>query len=135
MLSPPTQLIQGLSQEQYREVMDWWNALSEESRCEITTLWDNRLDSCLWTVDKDDTGSFRFHLLPMVLTNRFVPGLRDVATEVWYADLFEYMFGRSEVYLWEPPPRTFYIGGTLRQSEPVLLPDLLLCLSPLHPPQ
>ena len=44
MLSPPTQLIQGLSQEQYREVMDWWNALSEESRCEITTLWDNRLD-------------------------------------------------------------------------------------------
>jgi hypothetical protein len=135
MQAPPVQLLEGLSQDEYGEVMQWWNALSEDSRCEITGLWDSRLDSCAWTFEQDETGGFRFHPLPIILTNRFVPAFREIATEVWYADFFDYMFGRSEVYLWEPPPRTFYIGGSFQQSELVQLPGLLLCLSPPSPPQ
>jgi hypothetical protein len=98
-------------------------------------MWDSRLDSCAWTTEQDEAGGFRFHQLPIILTNKFVPGFRQIATEAWQNDFSEYMLGRPEVYLWEPPPRTFYIAGTSQQSELVLVPGLLLCLSSAHPPQ
>jgi hypothetical protein len=135
MEAPPAHLLEGLSRDEYREVIKWWNALSEDSRCEITGLWDNRLDSCAWTAEQDESGTFQFHPLPIILTNRFVPAFRETPTEVWQDDFFEYMFGRPDVYLWEPPLRTFYIGGSSQQSELILLPGLLLCLSGPHPPQ
>jgi hypothetical protein len=98
-------------------------------------MWDSRLDSCAWSTEQDEAGAFRFHHLPIILTNRFVPGFRETAPETWQDDFSEYMFGRPEIYLWEPPIRTFHIAGSFQQSELVLLPGLLLCLSPGQPSQ
>jgi hypothetical protein len=59
----------------------------------------------------DEQGRLQLHALPVRVTAKLVHMTEQVDDEEWRADYAEYLLGRPEVYLWEPPLRVFYIGG------------------------
>jgi hypothetical protein len=57
----------------------------------------------------------------MVVTARFHQPGKDLPDEEWREDYTEYMMGRPEVYLWEPPIRIFHIGCTHHVAKAILM--------------
>ncbi len=90
----------------------WWSTLSEPDRRRIAGLWDKRLEVCFFSPQADASGVVDdWQQVPSVRGGRFIPSEDDGRTE-WSPGYFEHLLQHPELVLaYEPPRRTFYIGG------------------------
>jgi hypothetical protein len=117
----PASVVDSLSPTEAQAVETWWAGSTEGARCELAKLWDARRDSCMWAEDQDEAGRPHLYCIPMIVTARFHRPDLALPDEEWRADFFEYMMGRPEVYLWEPPLRVFRICFTHQVARSVLM--------------
>ncbi|MBX7222863.1 MAG: hypothetical protein K1Y36_23140 [Blastocatellia bacterium] len=109
-LQPPAMLMAGLPQGERETVASWWQELPDETRQEMSLLWDNRQDSCSYLTERNEAGGLRWRKLPLV-SARFVERDEPVPSEPnWSWELFEYVVSHPELHLAElMEPRTFHI--------------------------
>ena len=96
----PTQLVEGLSDEDVQIAHEWWNLLAEEQQAVLSTLYDSRKDSC----------GVRSKQITILVDSELLRD-DDEADLDDLADFFEYMMDHPEVFPpYVPFDRTFVIG-------------------------
>jgi hypothetical protein len=133
----PAELLEALSTSDAKAIEKWWMELADGERTEIVCMWDARRDTCVWAEGLDESGPQQLHGMLMVITARFHRPDEKTPDDDWRPDDIEYMMGRPEVYLWEPPQRVFGIGCTAHQAARSALMEGIIpadCSCPLHSP-
>jgi hypothetical protein len=108
----PPDLVSVLPNGTHLMAEKWWSTLSEPDRRRIAGLWDKRLEVCFFSPQADASGVVDdWQQVPSVRGGRFIPSEDDGRTE-WSPGYFEHLLQHPELVLaYEPPRRTFYIGG------------------------
>src|SRR5947209_584737 len=118
----PPDLLDGVTPARAGEVRAWWMSLSDADRGEVTTLWDERWDSCFFTPRRDDVGGLHWESGPSVIGGHFVPKDDAAGWAEWYSECFDYLICNQDMVYFPPPVmRTFHIGCAKHGITPAAL--------------
>ncbi len=85
----PASLVDGLLPPEISRVETWWAGLSEGSRNELTSLWDERIDLKWFDTTDGDA-------VPSIIGGRFVPRDDMAGWDEWQTEMFDHLMCHPE---------------------------------------
>jgi len=118
----PCQLLEALSPEAVAVVGAWWGCLSDNSKDEIISLWDERCDADFFRPLPPEPGGPETDVVPKVFGGKFVPNEDTSGWDEWHAAYFEHLVNHPDLgHLEMMVPRIFHIGCTAHEAARVAL--------------
>jgi hypothetical protein len=114
MTDLPADLLAAVSEASVAALREWWSALSDEDRCRIGGLWDERLEVRFFSPQVDETGRLdEWDQVPEVTEGSFVDDADCEDVKQNEVDYFDFLLSHPDLVLaYEPVGRTFHIGCT-----------------------
>lgn len=102
--APPSNLTDSIPDALLDDAKQWWTALSESDRDELTLLCDSRRELFLFeTFSGDDA--------PKVTGGKFIPHDNAFGIDDWGEDYFQHLLDHPELMIvYDTELRTFHIG-------------------------
>lgn len=78
-------------------IQNWWAGLPEQSREELSVLWDARAASCEYALVQGSGSGPQWEAMPIQVGVEFMPADDVVDEEAWPVDFYEYLINNPEL--------------------------------------